>query len=90
MVSDEMLRDLEKGPNESSPTTLTATLVGHDTISTITDATPRECESSLAYGQTPSNLNYFVSKSKLFRWVVLSKTVGVTQILPSAVAPESH
>ena len=90
MVSDGMLRDLEKGPDQPSPTTLPATLIGHDGKSTITDATPRDCESSLAYGQITSYPNYFVTKSKVLRWVFLSKAVRVTGILPSAVVSEGH
>ena len=90
MVSDGMPRDLEKGPHESSPTTLPAPLVGHDGKGTTTDATPRDCESSFAYGQIPNYLNQFVTKSKLLRRVFLSKAVRVTRILPSGVVSESH
>lgn len=48
MASGEMLRDLEKGSDPSSPT-----LIEHDGVSTITDVAPRNGESSLTYGQTP-------------------------------------
>ena len=63
MASDEILSNLEKGLEPSSPSTLPSTRVGRDGVSTITDETPRDSNSSLAHRQFLKGFDDFVEKT---------------------------